>query len=58
MTGHSEGRETTQEKRSLGTTSIGEIYSLRGSHELRLPGLLGVLGCVLKGGKKDPNFRK
>lgn len=52
MAGQGRGGETTQEKRSLGNASVGELFiPFEGHTELRLPGLLGVLGCVLKGGK-------
>lgn len=53
MSGRSEwrGRNYTRKEESWKCIGRGDIYSLEGHTELRLPGLLGVLGCVLKGGK-------
>lgn len=51
MAGQVEG-ETTQEERSLGNASVGEVFTpFEGHTGLRRPGLSGVLACVLKAGK-------
>lgn len=57
MAGNNGGGETAQRKEGSWTyIGGGDIHS-EGHTELMPPVLLGVLECVLKGERRNPNFR-